>query len=110
MEEDATVPSPDAWHLVWDEGMPTILDQHDNVIATVAQSSQETMLARASLLMAATHLYGMVTTTLELFQVMAEQGDGRFAAAARDMIPYLEEAVDHANFVAPVTPEMLVGS
>lgn len=99
------------WKIVWesDGENPTILDQRNHKIASIAEVSKEKMLARAGIIAAAPDLYEAVDLALQVFKVMALHGEGEAALAAQDMIPALESALEAANFLGEITPEKLVG-
>lgn len=109
MDEEMT-PAQAGWRIDCEgRDTPIILDPENNAIAALAPSSEEKMLARASLLMAAPYLYEAVTTALDIFQMFAEYCDENTAQTARTMAAAMQGAVDHANSLAPVSPYDLVG-
>ncbi len=99
------------WHVAWVPGTPSpsVLDQSNNLIATVANSSMEKMAARAGLIMAAPELYLTVVAALDALQTIAERESGAAGQIARDMIPVLEDTLQGANFLGEIGPEKLNG-
>lgn len=99
------------WKIVWEHAGESMIicDQSNLKIASIAGTSKDKMLARASLIAAAPDLYESVDLALQVFKVMAKHADGEAALAAQDMIPALESALAAANFLEEITPEKLVG-
>lgn len=101
---------PSIWHVRWGGDDPVrVLDQNNNLVATVAKRGDGGTLARASLIAAAPDLLETIHTILTVFRVIAEHGDERAALAAADMIPVLESVIDGANFLGEITPVVLTG-
>jgi len=86
-----------------------VLDQQNNVIATITADTNERALARAGLIAAAPELYEMTSLVLMVFEAMALSNDENAVAAAADMIPPIESVLDGAAFLGVPTPQMLTG-
>ncbi len=101
---------PGTWHVVWaGDTPPQVLDQENNVIATVTASTPERALARAGLIAAAPELYEMTSLVLMVLQAMAQSDDENAIATAADMMPPVESVLDGAAFLGTPTPEVLTG-
>lgn len=98
------------WHMSWDEApTPTVRDQKDRTIATIAEASKNKMLVRAGLIAAAPALYEATQAALLVFRVLAERDSGPAALSAQDMIPALEDAINAANMLGSVSEKALQG-
>lgn len=86
--------------MTWGSGeVPLIVDRQNNPIASLAEATKDTMLARASLIMAAPELYDTTKIALTIFRSIAEHGDEHSSLAAQDLIPVLESVLAGANFL-----------
>lgn len=98
------------WHVSWSRDEPSkVLDEANNLIATVAGEPERRALARAGLIAATPALYDAVEAALIVFRAMAAHGDEKFAAVGAEMIPAMESALEGANFLGEITPEVLSG-
>lgn len=85
---------------------PVVLDEGGNAIATVHQTRGGAELSRAALIASAPGMYDALVGALEVFRVIAQHADKEASLAAQDMIPVLEWAIDGANCMGPVTPDL----
>ena len=77
------------------------------MIALIGSGTSELMLARGTLIAATPELYESVDVALKVFMAIAQYGDENSALAAQDMIPPLQSALDGANFLGAITPDVL---
>ena len=99
-----------AWHVSWSgDEPPAILDQKNRMMASVGLDRPELMLARAGLIAATPELYDSVEAALMVLTAIAKYGDEHSSAAAQDIIPPLESALDGARFLGPITPQVVGG-
>ncbi|HXV79748.1 MAG TPA: hypothetical protein VEG60_07700 [Candidatus Binatia bacterium] len=110
-DETSNEGQPGLWHMVWDSGAPApaIRDQQDNTIVTIAKSSEEKMLARASLIAAAPELYEATLASLQVFTVFSQRFEGPVADSAQDMIPMLQSVIDGASFLGQISKGAMTG-